>query len=383
MRLKTQLFTLPLALLMGACSSGGDTARDVDRAAAEAQSNGADSMASRDPAPGTVAEVTVPDSEERPVMRTQVVLERLGFGPGVIDGKPGASLTNALRGFQESRDLPVTGTLDTATRQALGQWINIPATRVVTIPEDWGDIAFTPLPEDPAAQAKLGELGYESMTEKLAERFHTTPEVLAALNPGGRPAGAGNAQPAPAAPGTVPAFRPGQEVRVPNIGADRIDAGKVDNPKWLATLRALGVGTDQPRVKRIVVDESEGWLKGYDADGRLAVMFTVTTGSRHDPLPIGDWEVKGVAYNPPYAFDPALLRGVPQSAGKHRLPPGPNSPVGVVWIDLSKEHYGIHGTPAPDTIGTAQSNGCVRLTNWDAARLAAMVAPGTKVEFRP
>jgi lipoprotein-anchoring transpeptidase ErfK/SrfK len=111
-------------------------------------------------------------------------------------------------------------------------------------------------------------------------------------------------------------------------------------------------------------------------------MFTVTTGSRHDPLPIGDWAVKGKAYNPSFAFDPDLFWHVPYSDEEQQLPPGPNGPVGVVWIDLTKEHCGIHGTSAPETIGRAQSHGCVRLTNWDAARLAQMVSGRTKVVFQ-
>ncbi|MCZ8369675.1 MAG: L,D-transpeptidase [Porphyrobacter sp.] len=147
-------------------------------------------------------------------------------------------------------------------------------------------------------------------------------------------------------------------------------------------MRSLGVGNAQPEVMRILVDESEGWLKAYDGKDRLVAMFTVTTGSQHDPLPIGNWSVKGVAYNPPFTFDPELFWDVPDSENKQRLPPGPNNPVGVVWIDLDKEHYGIHGTPAPEAIGRSKSHGCVRLTNWDAARLALMVSPGTRVEFR-
>jgi len=135
-------------------------------------------------------------------------------------------------------------------------------------------------------------------------------------------------------------------------------------------------------VVRIVVDESEGWLRAYDAQGRLVAAFTVTTGSKHDPLPIGHWNVKGVAYNPPFAYNPELFWDVDDSQDKQRLPPGPNGPVGVVWIDLTKEHYGIHGTPEPALIGRTQSYGCVRLTNWDAARLALMVSSGTKVVFR-
>ena len=134
-----------------------------------------------------------------------------------------------------------------------------------------------------------------------------------------------------------------------------------------AKLPGHGVGTNQPDVARIVVDESGGWLKAYDSDDRL---------------PIGDWQVKGVAYNPSFAFDPELFWDVPDSDDKQRLPPGPNNPVGVVWIDLTKEHYGIHGTPVPEAIGRSESHGCVRLTNWDAARLALMVSGSTKVVFR-
>lgn len=374
----------PLILVLAACGSEPDGREDAQsRDTVARDTSGADSMASNDGATDTGG---IPDSDPRPVMQVQVVLERLGFGAGVIDGKPGPSLTNAIEGFQESRDLPVTGELDEATKAALAQWQAIPATRIVTIPAEWDQITFAALPESPADQAKLDAMGYESLAEKLAERFHTTPQVLAELNPGGKPAGAsaGAASATPAAQGasTAVTFAPGQTIRVPNIGADRIDASTVDNKDWLATLQSLGVGTDQPKVTRILVDESEGWLKAYDDKDMLVAMFTVTTGSRHDPLPIGDWDVKGKAYNPTYAYDPALLRGAPDSDDKQQLPPGPNSPVGVVWIDLSKDHYGIHGTPSPETIGSAQSNGCVRLTNWDAARLAQMVSGSTKVEFR-
>ena len=372
----------PLCLIAGACSGADtdDTARPSDAGTAAPDQNGADSMATNDSA---AAGETIADPEQRPVMQAQVVLERLGFAPGVIDGKQGASLANAIKGFQEARSLPVTGEFDEATRTALGEWNTIAATRVVTIPQDWGQLAFAALPESAADQAKLESLGYETLIEKLAERFHTTPEVLAQLNPGGRPAGAGGAAATPPTATTgEPAFAPGQQIRVPNVGADRIDGSAVDNKDWLETLRSLGVGTDQPSAARLVVDESEGWLKAYDEDDKLVAMFTVTTGSQHDPLPIGNWGIKGKAYNPPYAYDPALLRNAPASNGKHQLPPGPNGPVGVVWIDLTKDHYGIHGTPSPETIGRAESNGCVRLTNWDAARLAQMVSGSTKVEFR-
>jgi lipoprotein-anchoring transpeptidase ErfK/SrfK len=377
MRLSLAAFA-PLCLIVGACSQ--EAAQQGESAPPASDANGADPLASNDAAR---SDQTIADPEQRPIMQMQVVLERLGFAPGVIDGKEGASLANAVKGFQEAHALPVTGTLDEQTRSALAQWDAIPATRVVTIPEEWGRIAFVSLPTSPAEQANLDGLGYESLAEKLAERFHTTPEVLAQLNPGGRPAGAGGAAAGPAAATPAPpAFAPGQQIRVPNVGADRIDAATIDDSQWLETLRSLGVGTDQPEVARIVVDESEGWLKAFDSNDKLVAMFTVTTGSRHDPLPIGNWGIKGKAYNPTYAYDPTLLRGAPDSDAEQQLPPGPNGPVGVVWIDLTKDHYGIHGTPSPETIGRAQSNGCVRLTNWDAARLALMASGSTKVEFR-
>ena len=101
-----------------------------------------------------------------------------------------------------------------------------------------------------------------------------------------------------------------------------------------------------------------------------------------DPLPLGEWGINGVGHNPTFRFDPTLFWDVPDSEEEQHLPPGPNGPVGVVWIDLTKEHYGIHGTPEPQTIGRSQSHGCVRLTNWDAARLAGMVSTQTEVLFQ-
>ena len=367
-----------------------------------ASDNLADSMGSRD---GQAATGEIADPEQRPVMQAQVVLDRLGFGPGVVDGKMGLSTVNAIEGFQESRGLPVTGKMDEATKQALAQWQAIPATRVVTIPAEWAQATYYATPDKPENQAKMERLGYVSLDERLAERFHTTVETLKALNPGGRPAGAPAATgaatstpspistptPTPSATGSDAPFTPqpgppstftaGQQIRVPNIGADRIEPGKVDNAKWQQTLASLGVGTVQPEAARIVVSKSENKLKAYDEAGKLIALFTVTSGSSRDPLPLGEWKSLGEAYNPPFAYDPELFWDVADSEEKQQLPPGPNGPVGVVWIDLNKEHYGIHGTPEPQTIGRAQSHGCVRLTNWDAARLAQMVSASTEVEF--
>ena len=149
--------------------------------------NLADPMASRD---GQQIAGDIPDPEQRPIMQAQVALDRVGFMPGVVDGKMGMSTVNALKGFQEANGLDVTGELDDATKAKMAQWQNIPATRVVTIPADWGNGPYYAMPAKPEDQAKMQQLGYTSLDERLAERFHTTVETLKALNPGGRPAGA-------------------------------------------------------------------------------------------------------------------------------------------------------------------------------------------------
>jgi lipoprotein-anchoring transpeptidase ErfK/SrfK len=407
----TSLFALAACGLNGTDrykDEGTDKTTEAAPAAVSYQPMGsdnlADQMASRD---GEQAANDIPDPEVRPTMQAQVVLDRAGFMPGVVDGKMGMSTVNALRGFQEANGLDVTGKVDEATRQGLAKWQSIAATRVVTIPAEWGKESYYKIPQKTEDKAKMPALGYASLDERLAERFHTTVETLKALNPNGRPAGApaptGSSSPTPTStptpapaptptasgsnapfvpqPGPVSYFKAGQQIRVPNVGADRIEPGKVDDTTWQQTLASLGVGTVQPKADRVVVSKSGNILKTYDASGKLTSVFTVSSGSSEFPLPLGNWKIVGIAHNPDYHYDPSLIVGADKSDPKQQLPPGPNGPVGVVWIDLSKEHYGIHGTPDPETIGRAQSSGCVRLTNWDAARLAQMVSTSTKVEF--
>lgn len=365
---------LAAAVLLGGCKPAGensDTASPSAAAQDASQATGGDPFAARDPAPGTPIDPGSADDRPRPEMQAQVVLDRLGFTPGVIDGKEGLSTRNALLGFQEANNLPQTGKLDNETRKVLAQWSNIPATRLVTIPPEFANANYTKIPDAPAEQAKLDCLCYENLDEKLAERFHTTVDVLRELNP------PGGGMPKP----DQPQFAAWQQIRVPNVGNDRVDPGAVREADWAATLSSLGVASSQPQAARVVVSKSKGTLKVYDASERLVAMFTATMGSQHDPLPLGKWKILGTDYNPAFHYNPDLFWDAKAGDEKALLKPGPNSPVGVVWIDISKEHYGIHGTPRPETIGRAESHGCVRLTNWDAARLAQMVSGSTELLF--
>ena len=388
-------FVLPLAACSFTEVSDENSAAPADVAKAPAVPN---AMASND------AQVGPAEDKPRPLMQAQVVLDRIGFTPGVVDGKMGVSTVNAIKGFQEARGMTINGELDEPTRQALAQWKQIPATRVVTIPAEFANDSYVQIPEDRKEQAKLARLGYTSLGEKLAERFHTTEAVLAELNPqlaGGAamPAAAGDASMtenmvSPVEGNATSAetegkaqtpklnYRAGMQLRVPNVGADRFDPAAVKDKNWSSTLQMLGVGTEQPQAASIEVDKSDQVLRVLDQQGKLLAQFTATMGSAKFPLPIGTWKIQGTAFNPPWQYDPKLLANADKSDPKMEIPAGPNNPIGVVWIDLSKEHYGIHGTDSPDRIGRAESNGCIRLTNWDAARLAQMVKAGTQAVFK-
>lgn len=355
-RLKIISCFAALTLLAGCNTAPAD---DSETAAPRPAAADADSLRFAD-AKGDETAFTEP-----PVLRTQVILDHLGFSSGVIDGKEGASYAAALRGFQQAQGLDETGKFDAATEQALQRWRQIPATRLVIIPAAFAKGPFVPaFPKDAAEQAKLPALGYRNLTEALAERFHTTPETLVALN----------------SPSTL--VGAGRPFRVPNIpDIDRPEPGE-DARGWNGTLERLGVAPVQPAAARVVVDKSEGVLKVYDESEKLIAQFPATMGSSRDPLPVGSWKIRGVSRNPDFHYNPKLFWDVSDNKEAVLLQPGPNSPVGVVWVDIDKPHYGIHGTSEPHTIGRAESHGCVRLTNWDAARLAQMVKPGTPAIFR-
>lgn len=262
-----------------------------------------------------------------------------------MDGRWGSNSTKALSAFQSAHGLQPTGKVDTATWQALLVAGNQVITLYTITPDDLKG-PFLPIPEEMDDKAKLPALGYSTPLEMLAERFHSTEDFLQRLNPGARFDVAG------------------QQLRVPNVR-------QVGPPQK----------GQAPDGTRIVVSKSTSTLI---VQGPSGVLFfaPVSAGSEHDPLPLGDWKVQGVALNPTFNFNPALFWDADGTQTKAKIPAGPNNPVGVVWIDLSKEHYGIHGTPVPNMIGKSFSHGCVRLTNWDALTVAGLVKAGTPVLFQ-
>jgi lipoprotein-anchoring transpeptidase ErfK/SrfK len=315
------------------------------------------------PAPTPATASGLP-SVDRNVLHVQVILDKLGFGPGVLNGRMGEATRAALRGFQESRGLGETGQIDQPTLRALYQYRAWRPTKTLALtPGMLAGPYLGMIPKDYEQQAKLPALSYRSPLEKLAEMFHTTPQVLVALN------------------SRETLLRPGTEVVFPNaLPVSR--SYTIDDAKWRSTVANLNVDAQQPAADHVVVDKSEGVLKVLDKDDKLVAQFSATMGSAKFPLPIGTWTIKGSAYNPDWKFDPDLIANTKPGAKEAVVPPGPNNPVGVVWMDLSKEHYGIHGTSEPQNIGQTESNGCIRLTNWDAARLSLMIKPGTKAVFQ-
>ena len=298
------------------------------------------------------------------IFHAQVLLDVAGFPAGVIDGKKGMSFRKAVQGFQESRGLDPSGELDGPTRQALLQ-VGRVSTRYLKLGPEVFEGPFTsPLPKKPEAQAELDFLGYRNEIEKLAEMFHTTPDTIIALNGPGKQ------------------MRQGEVLRLPNVLPTSRDYGGKLKPEYAKWFNALNVDANQVSGDHVVVDKSEGVLKVIDGSDKLVAQFPVTMGSSHDPLPLGNWKATTYAFLPPFHYQPDLFWDVADTKEEKRLPPGPNGPVGVAWLDLTKENYGIHGTGAPETIGRAESHGCIRMTNWDVLRLSRIMKPGFKAVFQ-
>jgi lipoprotein-anchoring transpeptidase ErfK/SrfK len=303
-----------------------------------------------------------PRAAMQEVLAVQVGLDRAGFSTGVIDGKTGTNTQRAIEAYRNQNGAEPTPSAEPLVSYQITE-------------QDASGPFEAQIPADLLEQSRLKALNYRSVDELLAERFHTTPQTLRTLNP-------------------EATMKAGENIMVPNVepfGLPSADMSlRPPSAKSNAKNGARAVGTagrnsaappDPQPPTTITVSRSASSLTVTGPDGRVMFFAPVTTGSEHDPLPLGEWKVTGVFYNPPFRYNPDLFWDADPSHSKATIPPGPNGPVGVVWMDLTKEHYGIHGSPEPSQIGRTQSHGCVRLTNWDAVRAASFVTIGTPVRF--
>jgi len=283
--------------------------------------------------------INVPKGRET-VAAVQILMDRLGSSPGAIDGLAGSNFDKAAAAASEISgrfiDPNDKQRLDSALQSTGG-----PAFTQYTITEsDLNRQYVASIPADYAMKAQMPAMAYTSVREMLAERFHIDETFLQELNP------------------QAHFSRAGETIKVPNLVLPKRES-----------------------VDRIVADKARKQVRGYNAEGRLVVAYPATIGSSDNPSPSGTVQVERIAFNPNYTYNPKVNFKQGSNNEILTIPPGPNGPVGTVWIALSKPTYGIHGTPDPSRIGKTSSHGCIRLTNWDAEELAKLVKPGVIVHF--
>jgi len=285
-------------------------------------------------------EPTVSFGARDDVAGLQILLDRKGASSGVIDGRFGSNVDKALAAYREITGENLHSTDADKIKADLAANGGEAFTKYTITPEDAAGPFVASVPADYGAKARLDRLSFTSVTEMLAERFHMDEAYLKSLNPG------------------AVFGRPGTVIKVANIGSNATTA-----------------------VARIVADKRDKQVRAYDEAGKLVVAYPATIGSDETPSPSGTHAVARVAFDPDYTYNPDLNFKQGDNDKVLKIPPGPNSPVGSIWIALDKPTYGIHGTPDPSKIGKTESHGCVRLTNWDATELAKLVKPGVPVEF--
>jgi lipoprotein-anchoring transpeptidase ErfK/SrfK len=287
--------------------------------------------------PATESDAPVPRTADAAIVRLQVLLDRAGASPGVIDGFDGDNVRKAVLAFELMQGLPADGILDAEVIALLDTGGEVFGQYQI-VQRDL-DVIGPPIPRDYAEQAQMDFLGYSSIEEQIAERFHMHVDLLSALNPDA-------------------SYAAGEHVLVAAYGPDRTG-----------------------EVTRIEADKTLRQVRAYDAEGRLIAAYPATIGSEDNPSPTGSHVVEVVAPMPNYTYNPKVNFQQGDNTEVLVIPPGPNGPVGSMWIGLSAPTYGIHGTPEPALIDKTGSHGCVRLTNWDANELAEMVKPGVVVDF--